>query len=154
MALRNAAAPQKINVTALQQGRSRSLAEDTRLVCLTNADTKDQHELVVPPVAKPPPPNNPVAKFGEKLFKVHTRGSTWLGEVRWVQMNSLSRRSPGLVAWLLSCSVASPQTKLTVLIDAVMRHDQMKSSSIEMLQLMTDASEALSRLAVQTSRHL
>jgi hypothetical protein len=31
---------------------------------------------------KSPPPSNPVARFGEKVFHVHSRGSTWLGEIR------------------------------------------------------------------------
>ena len=27
-------------------------------------------------------PKNPIARFGEKLFHVHSRGSTWLAEIR------------------------------------------------------------------------
>lgn len=27
-------------------------------------------------------PTNPAARLGEKLFQVHTRGSTWLAEIR------------------------------------------------------------------------
>lgn len=29
-----------------------------------------------------PPPSNPVARFGERVFKVHSRGSTWMAEIR------------------------------------------------------------------------
>jgi hypothetical protein len=55
-----------------------------------SADTKDTSDASVevdgrnPSVYKPkgPPPNNPVARFGEKVFHVHSRGSTWLGEIR------------------------------------------------------------------------
>lgn len=51
----------------------------------TCAGDKDVAQVdMVTPAPKPVPPTNPVARFGEKLFHVHSRGSTWLGELRWV----------------------------------------------------------------------
>lgn len=48
-------------------------------------DVKDVEMLVPEPeekVIRGPPPKNPAAKFGEKIFNVHGRHSTWLREMR------------------------------------------------------------------------
>lgn len=39
-----------------------------------------QHGDTLPP---PRPPSNPASRLGERIFKVHERGSTWAGEFRW-----------------------------------------------------------------------
>jgi hypothetical protein len=53
---------------------------------------------VLPPTTAP---TNAVARFGERFFRVHERGSTWLGEFRW-GCETKGRRHRMVPAWLAS----------------------------------------------------